>query len=218
VLFMGHWNKQGTGCKDGWDVASVAKWALDNSDCSAFQDSGRSPYGSNGTAATRLKFIVGHQHCNCNTNFEATQKDECLDDSASSSSVDGWIIGSHGMSWDAQSTPSCSARFGLPVLRTDGGELTVAYAKLSLDTTLSHCGPLDFWCKQQPNEVTRRDLVSAFLGSTPSAWAYSASQPYGRGILTESMDNLLACLKDKGTMECSKDKALFNVWYRHALE
>ena len=117
-------NKPGTGCLDGYDVPTVAKWALDNSDCSAFRGkTGESPYGSANKAegmwlertpprvclslfgmagypekglerhgkiitsvcpfvqpcfssqlflkaASRLKFVVGHKHCNCMTSFE----------------------------------------------------------------------------------------------------------------------------------------------------
>lgn len=50
-----------------------------------------------GKAATRLKFIVGHNHCNCMTNFDAVRQDACLPDTADPSFVDGFVIGSHGM-------------------------------------------------------------------------------------------------------------------------
>jgi len=213
VLFMGHYNKPGDGCDDGTDVPAAAKWALDNSDCSAFKGSGQAPYGPSGTAASRLKFLVGHNHCNCMTNFDLTENDQCLEDDASPGNVDGFIIGSHGMSWDPQSDPKCSARFGLPVLNTDNGKLVFSYAKLSLDTTKTHCSAIDIFCKENPGEVSRTDLWSAFLGTTPSAWEPSTSQPYGKGILTEVMENLLKCLADKGTLECSRDASLFDVWY-----
>eukprot|EP00438_Fugacium_kawagutii_P010761 Skav218277 [mRNA] locus=scaffold2035:401974:411976:- [translate_table: standard] len=134
VLFLGHWNMAGSGCPAGHvsrkDVPSVTQWALQNTDCSAFAGKGEAPFGENGilAAATRLKFIVGHQHCNCMTNFAAVRQDACLPDTADPSFVDGFVIGSHGMSlgsyilsWDPYpgEVPKCSARFGLPVLRTD---------------------------------------------------------------------------------------------------
>ena len=219
VLFFGHWNKPGSGCNTGWDVPNVTYWALEHSDCAAFRgQTGQAPYGPAGTAATRLKFVVGHQHCNCMTSFKKTLEDSCVDDTADPSEVDGFIIGSHGMSWDPQSAPKCSARFGLPVLRTDGGALTVAYAKLSLETTLTHCSWYAMWCHSNPGEVSRTDLWLSFAGSTPSAWAPTATGPYGKGIIVEKMDTLLACLKEKGTQECSKDSSLFDQWYSKALQ
>lgn len=218
VLMLGHWNKPGAGCKDGWDVPNVSQWALDHSDCAAFKGTGQSPYGPAKTAATRLKFVVGHQHCNCMTNFKLTNEDSCLSDDADPSEVDGFIIGSHGMSWDPQSTPLCSARFGLPVFRTDNRRLTVAYAKLSLDTTLTHCAWYQPFCHEKPGEVSRSDLFYAFLGYTPSSWAHGVAGPYGKGILTRKMKVLLKCLKEKGTPHCSKDSALFDQWYSHSLQ
>jgi hypothetical protein len=50
-----------------------------------------------GRAASRLKFIVGHQHCNCMTNFERIAQNSCLPDEVAPNLVDGFLIGSHGM-------------------------------------------------------------------------------------------------------------------------
>merc|ERR1711990_1140708 len=104
------------------------------------------------------------------TTFDLTLKDKCLSDDADPGSVDGFIIGSHGMSWDPQSNPKCSARFGLPVLSTDNGNLTVSYAKLSLDTTKTHCSAFNPFCHASPGEISRTDLWKSFLGGTPTAW------------------------------------------------
>ncbi|CAE7949348.1 INP53 [Symbiodinium sp. KB8] len=219
VLLLGHWNKPGSGCTTGWDVPNVTAWALDHSDCAAFRgESGEAPYGSKGKAATRMKFIVGHQHCNCMTSFEQTLKDGCLDDHTDPSKVDGFIIGSHGMSWDPQHSPKCSSRFGLPVLRTDGGKLTFAYAKLSLDTWLTHCKPWEIFCKDRPGEVSRTDLWKSWFTFTPSHWSPRVAGPYGKGIIREKMDGLVACLREKGTSECSKDANLFDQWYSNELK
>jgi len=218
VLFLGHWNKPGAGCNTGWDVPTVARWALDH-ECAAFRgERGQSPYGQAGAAATRLKFIVGHQHCNCMTSFEMTAKDSCLNDDAHPSQVDGFIIGSHGMSWDPQNKPSCSARFGLPVLRTDANKLTFAYAKLSLDTTLTHCSWYDIFCHAAPGEISRTDVWTSWLGTTPSAWAPENTGPYGKGILSNKLEGLLSCLRQHGTSECSKNTELFDQWYSQPLQ
>lgn len=165
-----------------------------------------------------MKFIVGHQHCNCMTSFEQTLKDGCLDDHTDPSKVDGFIIGSHGMSWDPQHSPKCSSRFGLPVLRTDGGKLTFAYAKLSLDTWLTHCKPWEIFCKDRPGEVSRTDLWKSWFTFTPSHWSPRVAGPYGKGIIREKMDGLVACLREKGTSECSKDASLFDQWYSNELK
>lgn len=207
VLFLGHWNMAGSGCPAGRDVPSIAKWALKNTDCSAFAGSnGKAPFGQIGRAASRLKFIVGHQHCNCMTNFERIAQNSCLPDEVAPNLVDGFLIGSHGMSWDPYpgAKPECSPRFGLPVLRTDDNKLTFAYAKLSLEV--------------MPGEpVTSWQLYTAFLGHTPAEWSHAEAGPYGAGILNSKLTALLSCLKEKGTNQCSRNASLFDQWYSSEL-
>lgn len=221
VLLLGHYNKDGAGTAKGNDVPSVAKWALDSSDCSFFKGAaGAAPYGANNTAASRLKFIVGHKHCNCMTSFDLTLKDKCLLDDALPEQVDGFIIGSHGMAWDPWGAASCPARFGLPVLTTDNGKLTVSYAKLSLETTSAKCSIFDFICQRRApaGHVTPIDQWTAFFGITPAKWRSQHTGPYGAGILTDKMDTLLQCLTKKGTNTCSKDKSIFDQWYSLAMK
>jgi len=203
VLFLGHWNMAGSGCPAGRDVPTVTKWALENTNCSAFKGSqGQTPFGQIGRAASRLKFIVGHGHCNCMTNFEQIAQDSCLSDIAGPSLVDGFLIGSHGMSWDPYpgASPKCSSRFGLPVLRTDDDKLTFAYAKLSEDV-------------MPDKPITLLQLYYAFIGCTPHEWKFEVAGEYGAGILKSNMTALLSCLKENGTNQCSRNTSLFDQWY-----
>jgi len=203
VLFLGHWNMAGSGCRKGTDPPTMAKWALSNTDCSVFAGStGKAPFGESGHAASRLKFVVGHQHCNCMTNFAKAAQNDCLPDDTHPSLVDGFIIGSHGMSWDPYpgEEPKCSARFGLPVLRTDDNTLTFAYAKLSVDV-------------MPGKPVTAWQLYESFLGHTPSEWNFETAGPYGAGILGSNLTALLSCLKEHGTNQCSRNATLFDQWY-----
>ena len=79
-----------------------------------------------GHAASRLKFIVGHQHCNCMTSFQTIAKKFCLPDDVAPNLVDGFLIGSHGMSLGIPETVETqtwrrleNTRFSLVIFRSN---------------------------------------------------------------------------------------------------
>jgi len=96
VLLLGHWNNDGDGCTADATTPFIYNEISTLKECAAI--------------APKMRYFMGHQHCN-----QVTQKDV------------GFMVGALGMS----DSSSCGGVFGIPIVDTTGGDFKVYYFALN---------------------------------------------------------------------------------------